>query len=157
MNRVSKEHNHTLKVKGICRAWNASDGSVYSKDYAQLLRRRSRPQRLWMLHMAGDWHPAYEMKTPPPKPHMMRVMLVSNLAVDERFANGTQGRLLMWHPGATENKRRALPAYCPDLLTRFCKEGALAKVEMLPDADHMDVGARQENLAVRGEPILLQL
>jgi hypothetical protein len=63
----------------------------------------------------------------------------------------------MWHPGATENKRRALPAYCPDLLTRFCKEGALAKVEMLPDIDHMDVGARQENLAVRGEPILLQL
>ena len=63
----------------------------------------------------------------------------------------------MWHPGATENKRRALPAYCPDLLTRFCKEGALAKFEMLPDVDHMDVGARQENLAVRGEPILLQL
>ena len=28
---------------------------------------------------------------------------------------------------------------------------------MLPDVDHMDVGARQENLAVRGEPILLQL
>ena len=63
----------------------------------------------------------------------------------------------MWHPGATENKRRALPAYCPDLLTRFCKEGALAKFETLPDVDHMDVGARQENLAVRGEPILLQL
>ena len=85
---------------------------------------------------------------------MMRVMLISNLAVDQRFANGTQGRLLMWHPGATENKRRALPAYCPDLLTRFCKEGALAKFEMLPDVDHMDVGARQENLAVwSGEPL----
>ena len=31
------------------------------------------------------------------------------------------------------------------------------KAEMLPDVDHMDIGARQENLAVRGEPIMLQL
>ena len=84
-------------------------------------------------------------------------MLISNLAVDQRFANGTQGRLLHWHPGATENKRRALPAYCPDLLARFCKESSLNKAEMLPDVDHMDIGARQENLAVRGEPIMLQL
>ena len=70
---------------------------------------------------------------------------------------GTQGRLLHWHPGATEHKRRALPAYCPDLLARFCKESSLNKAEMLPDVDHMDIGARQENLAVRGEPIMLQL
>ena len=27
----------------------------------------------------------------------------------------------------------------------------------MPDMDHMDIGARQENLAVRGEPIMLQL
>ena len=74
---------------------------------------------------------------------------------------------------------KALPAYCPDLLARFCKETSLAKQEMLPDLglrfcliiltsphipakeitrlDHMDIGARQENLAVRGEPIMLQL
>ena len=31
------------------------------------------------------------------------------------------------------------------------------KREMYPDIDHMDVTARQESLAVRGEPILLQL
>ena len=71
--------------------------------------------------------------------------LISNLAVDQvsffwlsdpslfhireeppalqRFANGTQGRLLQWHPAANESKRRALPAYCPDLLARFCKAG----------------------------------
>ena len=92
---------------------------------------------------------------------------------------GSQGRLLQWHPGACESKRKALPAYCPDLLARFCKETSLAKQEMLPDLglrfcliiltsphipakeitrlDHMDIGARQENLAVRGEPIMLQL
>ncbi len=33
----------------------------------------------------------------------------------------------------------------------------MTKLEMVPDVDHMDIGARQENLAVRGEPILLQL
>ena len=88
----------------------------------------------------------------------MRVMLIANLAVDQRFANGTQGRLLQWHPAATENKRRALPAYCPDLLARFCKEDSYQKVaEMIPDRDYMDIGARQENLQVRGEPIMLQL
>ena len=27
----------------------------------------------------------------------------------------------------------------------------------LPDVDHMDIGVRQENLQVRGEPIMLQL
>ena len=62
-----------------------------------------------------------------------RCMLISNLTVDQvsvcvssllefvgaykfapqRFANGTQGRMLQWHPGSTESKRRALPAYCP--------------------------------------------
>ena len=89
--------------------------------------------------------------------HMMRVMLISNIAVDERFANGTQGRLLHWHPGATESKRRALPAYCGELLARFCKETSLSKVEMIPDMDFMDLGARQETLNTRGEPILLQL
>ena len=31
------------------------------------------------------------------------------------------------------------------------------KREMVPEVDMMDVGARQENLAVRGEPIMLQL
>lgn len=73
-----------------------------------------------------------------------------------------------------------MPAYCPDLLARFCKEASLSKQEMLPDVgklsffvcrslcfvcsknpcafpDHMDIGARQENLAVRGEPIMLQM
>ena len=69
-----------------------------------------------------------------------------------------KGRLFQWHPGATENKRRATPAYNPDLLARFCKESSiLTKREMLPEIDMMDVGARQENLAVKGEPIMLQL
>ena len=88
---------------------------------------------------------------------MMRVMLISNIAVNERFANGTQGRLLHWHPGAMESKRSALPSYSSDLLARFCKESSLSKIEMVHDLDFMDLGARQETLNIRGEPILLQL
>ena len=68
-----------------------------------------------------------------PYPSTLKTALTSNLAVDQRFANGTQGRLLQWHPGACESKRKALPAYCPDLLARFCKETSLSKSEMLPD------------------------
>ena len=50
-----------------------------------------------------------------------------------------------------------MPASHPELLARFAKESAMHKREMCPDIDHMDVTARQESLAVRGEPILLQL
>ena len=58
--------------------------------------------------------------------------MIQNIAVDQRFANGTQGRLLHWHPAETESKRKALPAYCQDLLVRFCKESALSKTELMP-------------------------
>ena len=110
-----------------------------------MLRKKCRTQSLWNLHLAGDWHVGSETMPLGASSHMMRVMLISNLAVDQvtfialrppslshireephalqRFANGTQGRLLQWHPAANESKRRALPAYCPDLLARFCKAG----------------------------------
>ena len=61
-----------------------------------------------------------------------KVMMIQNIAVDQRFANGTQGRLLHWHPVATANKDKALPAYCQELLVRFCKESALNKTELMP-------------------------
>ena len=31
------------------------------------------------------------------------------------------------------------------------------KQEMSPDIDHIDVTARQENLHIRGEPVMIQL
>ena len=49
--------------------------------------------------LAGDFHPSAETAAiPPAKVHMMRCMLVSNLDIPMRFVNGTQGRLLHWHP-----------------------------------------------------------
>ncbi len=65
--------------------------------------------------------------------------------------------MVHWHPGATERRRYALPSSHPELLCRFVKETSINKPELFPDIDMIDVSARQENLAVRGEPILLQI
>ena len=130
--RVAKKHNHSIKIKGKVRARGVRSQQWYSDQRVTYLRKKCRAQNLWNLHLAGDWHHSMETMQSGPKPHMMRVMIVANIAVDERFANGTQGRLLHWHPGATESKRRALPSYCMDLLARFCKESSLSKIEMMP-------------------------
>ena len=96
------------------------------------MRRNSRTQSLFLLHMAGDFHPEHETGSPSPRPHMMRTMLVSNLAVQERFANGTQGRLMFWHP-TTCTKGKSLYSSNPELLARFVKDSALLhKRELLP-------------------------
>ena len=88
---------------------------------------------------------------------MMRCMLVSNLALDQRFCNGAQGRALHWHPEKT-HARKAISASHPELLVRFAKEASLKKPEMIPDVDHMDVTARQETLVtIPGQPVLLQI
>ena len=155
--RVAKVRNHTLKIKGKCRAQGAR-GQFYGETKSQWIRKRARTQALWNLHLAGDWHPTAETKTQNhAQPYMMRVMLVSNLAVDQRFANGTQGRLMHWSPESVE-KNKALPASFPNLLVRFVKESSLGKQEMFPDIDFIDVPVRQETMNnVRGEPVLVQI
>ena len=62
----------------------------------------------------------------------MRAMLVANIAVDQRFANGTQGRVLHWSPDALAKTSKAVPAYSPEVLVRFCKESSITKAEMTP-------------------------
>ena len=48
----------------------------------------------------------------------------SNKQQDQRFANGTQGRLLHWSPSdaAVEGSKKAVPASHPGLCARFVKE-----------------------------------
>ena len=140
--RIAKVHNHSIKIKGKVRARGVRSQQWYSDQRVSYLRKKCRAQSLWNLHLAGDWHYSMETKQRGPKPHLMRVMMVSNIAVNERFANGTQGRLLQWHPGATEGKRRALPAYCPDLIARFCKESSISKLEMMPGNMYFFVSPR---------------
>ena len=154
--RIAKTHSHSLKIKGKCRARGARNQQWYNEHSIKLIRRRVRTQALWNLHLAGDWHPSYDGGSEASSSHLMRVMLVANLAVDQRFANGTQGRLLQWHPSSVADKK-ALPASYPDLLARFAKESSLSKREMYPEIDHIDITARPESLALRGEPVLLQL
>lgn len=157
--RAAKVRNHSLKIKGRVRARGARGQQWFSEQRAALTRKKSRPQALWYLHLAGDWHPHYETENSnSATPHMMRCMLVSNLAIDQRFANGTQGRLMYWHPSNLSQKRKALPASHPELMARFVKETALKKSELVADLDHMDITARQETLTtIPGQPVLLQL
>ena len=76
---------------------------------------------------------------------------------DQRFANGTQGRLLHWSPAEVEGSK-AVPASHPDISARSVKESAVQKRgQLLPDIDFMDCQVRQENLNIRGDPIMPQL
>ena len=72
------------------RARGSRSQQWYAESRVQMLRKKCRSQSLWTLHLAGDFHVGSEVMPFGPRPHMMRVMLISNLAVDQRFANGTQ-------------------------------------------------------------------
>ena len=156
--RSAKINNHSLKVKGRVRARGSRGQHWFNERRTQFARKKARTQCLWHLHLAGDWHPTYETQAASAHPHLMRCMLVSNLALDQRFANGTQGRLLCWYPEKVE-ARKALPASHPELFARFVKETSIQKkTEWLADVDHIDVTVRQETLAtIPGQPVLVQL
>ena len=80
--RVSKKHAHSLKIKAKVRARGVRSQQWYSEQRVQYLRKKCRAQNLWNLHLAGDWHYTMETVARGPKPHLMRVMLISNIAVD---------------------------------------------------------------------------
>ena len=85
--RCAKEHNHSPKIKGRVRARGARGQHWYNDRRTELARKKSRTQALWYLHLAGDWSEAFETEASAIRPHMMRCMLVSNLALDQRFAS----------------------------------------------------------------------
>ena len=87
--RISQQANHNLRIKGRVRARGSRGQNWYSETRSQFVKKKARTQSLWMLHLAGDFHHTLERETPRPKPILMRVMLVSNLDVKQRFANGT--------------------------------------------------------------------
>ena len=73
----------------------------------------------------------------------MRMMLTANLSVQDRMANGTQGRLLQWQPDRDADDKKALLASHPELQARFLRETALKK-SFLADIDFIDVTTRSE-------------
>ena len=88
---MSKKHNHSIKIKAKVRARGTRSQNWYNEDRVQFVRKKARTQSLWNLHLAGDWHYSVETAPTGPRPHLMRTMLIANLAVDQRFANGTTG------------------------------------------------------------------
>lgn len=88
--RISKSHNHTVKIKAKVRARGQRGQNWYSDRRVSFLRSKCRTQNSWLLHLAGDHHASFETKPLLHRPHLMRCMLTSNLAVDQRFANGTR-------------------------------------------------------------------
>ena len=115
VNSLAKERCHSLKIKARVRARGAT-AQWFNPRRQQMCRQKSRTQSLWLCHLAGDWHQNFDACAPGPAQsrHLMRVMLVSNLAVENRFANGTQGRLMSWDPERVENNKKARhPELCP--------------------------------------------
>ena len=155
--QIAKDANHNIKVRGMVRARGQRGNNWYSEKRVAYIRSKTRTQNLWQLHLAGDWHENFETEAPKTNPHMARAMMTANLATSSRFANGTQGRVMFWNPACAAEKKKALPASFHELRVRFVKETSLKKSELFPDVDQMDVSARQENLPLRGEPILLQI
>ena len=85
---LAAKHGHSLKVKARVRARGSEQ--YYGDRRTKWIRSRVRSQNLWSLHLAGDFHESFETVVTRARPHMMRCMLISNMAVDQRFANGTQ-------------------------------------------------------------------
>ena len=92
--RVAKHHNHSLKIKARIRAKGAQGQNWFNQRKSDWARGRARTQNLWILHVAGDWHTLLETSRPSKNPHLMRCMLTTNLDVEQRFANGTQEKLV---------------------------------------------------------------
>ena len=88
MRKIAQAHNHSLKIKARLRARGARGQTWYGEKLAKLIRSKTRAQNSWLLQLAGDHHSSFETKPVMHTPHLMRVMLNSNLAVDQRFANG---------------------------------------------------------------------
>ena len=89
LRRIAREHNHSLKIKARVRAQGARGQNWYGEKRTKVVRSKARTQNAWLLHLAGDHHSNFEDKPLTRSPHLMRCMLNANLAVDQRFANGS--------------------------------------------------------------------
>ena len=89
--RLQEGHNERSRVVGEAkvRARGTRGQNWYTEKRVSFLRSKVRTQSSWLLHLAGDFHVNFETKPLLHTQHLMRCMLTSNLAVDQRFANGT--------------------------------------------------------------------
>ena len=164
VSRLAKHCGHELRVQGQVRArFNPNskrptgDRQYASKGKLKYLRGKTKTQYAWSLRLAGDWHPAEETKPLVKRErHMMRVMLLANINVPNRFSNGAQGRLAYFQPDG--KGKTPVPSFHEDVGARFIREASLIKREMVADVDHIDIGPRQETLVgIPGNYALEQL
>ena len=92
----------------------------------------------------------------------MRAMLVANVDVYNRMANGALGRVVHWGPettsGRTSSKKSVL-ANVPGLQARFFHESSMQenKSHFLPQVDFLDIEPRREMVpSAIGKPAMLQ-
>ena len=77
--RVGESCSHTVKIKARVRAKGQRGAGWYGERRVQFLRRKCRCQALWLLHLAGDFHDAFEtepLANPARHKHMMRAMFL---------------------------------------------------------------------------------
>ena len=70
----------------------------YHDRRAEWARKKARTQALWLLMLAGDWHPRLESERPHPKPHLM----CDTLAWLISSSRGLCGQRLSWHGGGEQ-------------------------------------------------------
>ena len=52
--RISKTHNHSIKIRACVRPKGVRSGQWYTEDRIAYLRKKCRTQSLWNLHLAGQ-------------------------------------------------------------------------------------------------------
>ncbi len=79
MRKIQRGHNHSMKIRGMVRARGQRGANWWSEKRVAHIRRMTRTQNLWQLHLAGDWFAAWETKDAHPQPHLMRAMFARAL------------------------------------------------------------------------------
>ena len=87
-------------------------------------------------------------------------MLVPNIDIDNRFANGTQGRIICWSPDMECPKAAAVSALDPEVTVRFVHDDAVksGQRDWLYGVDFIDLVPRTESIPnARGKPNIVQM
>jgi len=157
--RIGEKYKRSLRVKAVFVARGARNAFVRDAA-AEAIRRTVRSQSLVSLRLAGQW-----LEDPPlgreTRPHCMRAMLVANVDVPNRFANGACGRVVHWGPDTTSgtSRQKSVLANVPGLQARFFHESSMQenKSHFLPQVDFLDIEPRREMVpSAVGKPIMLQ-
>ena len=119
LQRRALMHSRSMRVKAVF-ATGGTEAQWIRDEAASAIRRTVRSQCLPNFRLAGQW-----LGDPPTeddaRPHCMRAMLVANIDVANRFANGATGRIVAWGPEQLEegkaHNRRTILANTPGPVT----------------------------------------